>query len=263
MKKDVYSVKKLNETTFLIDEMGRDICYLLLGEEKALLIDCTIGTGDLKAVVEEITSLPVILAATHAHTDHLGGAWQFKEAWVHEDDNIFLFRITNSRLYRNKQLSNRMKKSGISSKDLKGRIWNCKWKSFQSEKVFDLGGRKVTAILTPGHSPGSCVFIDDKEKMMFTGDNTCPFLLMKMAKATTLEKWLEGAEKTLALSEEYAPWCAHGDGTQSKEQIAHTIELVKEIMKMHPQNEKKSKKAVHPKNSKGNCVVYDTAKIYE
>ena len=62
--KNVYTTEKIGERTYRIDECGRDNCYLLLGEKSALLIDSSIGTGNLKAVVRSITSLPVTVAAT-------------------------------------------------------------------------------------------------------------------------------------------------------------------------------------------------------
>lgn len=262
MAENVYTVKRLNNTTYQIDEMGRDFCYLLLGTEKALLIDCSIGTGDLLSVVRGITDLPIIVAATHAHADHTGDAWQFGEVFVHESECILPFRLSNSQLYRNKVLSNRMRKAGIGKKDIKGYIWNSKWIPFKDGKEIDLGERTVRAVLTPGHSIGSCVWVDEKEKMMFTGDNTCPYLLMKILMSTTLEEWLEGAEKTLELSKTYEPWCGHGEGKQTPEQIEHTISLVREIMKKHPKNEKKSRTAYYPERSNV-CVVYDPKKIWK
>ena len=36
--------------------------------------------------------------------------------------------------------------------------------------MFDLGGRKVTVYCTPGHSLGEVVFIDDKSRILFSGD---------------------------------------------------------------------------------------------
>lgn len=261
MSNGVYTVNKINETTYQIDEMGRDFCYLLLGTKKAMLIDCSIGTGDLLSVVRSITNLPLIVAVTHAHADHAGGAWQFKEIWVHESECIANFRLSNCQLYRYKILSNRMKKAGIGWKDIKGFIWNSKWLAFKDGKEFDLGDRIVRAVLTPGHSIGSCVWIDEKEKMMFTGDNTCPFLLMKLLMSTTLETWLVGAEKTLELSKTYEPWSAHGEGKQTSEQIAHTISLVKEIIKKYPGNSKKSSKEYYPEKSH-NCIVYNPKYIH-
>ena len=244
MTDNIYSVEKIAEGTYKIDEMGRDISYLLLGTEKALLIDTSIGTGNIKKAVEKITDLPVTVAITHGHADHTGGAvGKFKEIYVHEDDCRFIFKITNSRIYKSTLISNRMKKEDVSIKNFRGFIWQTKWIPFEDGKVFDLGGRRVTAVLTPGHSPGCCVFLDDKEKLMFTGDNTLPYLLMSISPSTSLEKWLVGAKKTFALCDEYTPWSSHGDGRQTKEQIGKTISLVKEIIQKYQKNGKKRKQS--------------------
>lgn len=243
MADNVYTVNKINDTTYQIDEMGRDFCYLLLGEEKALLIDCSIGTDDLKKVVKEITSLPLTVAATHGHTDHTGGAWQFKKIYIPKPDCKPALKIYATRNYREKLLSNRMRKNGISKKDIKGHLYDCKWIAFEDGKGFDLGNRTVKAVFTPGHSVGSCIFLDEKEKMMFTGDNTLSYLLITVKPCTTLETWLCGAEKTLALSKEYEPWSAHGEGKQTSEQISHTISLVRQIMEKYPQNTKEKKQS--------------------
>lgn len=265
MDTSIYTVKQINDTTFQIDECGRDYCYLLLGKEKAMLIDCSIGTGNIKKLVESITDLPVIVAVTHAHGDHSGAGYQFGEIWVHESECNKGFRTINTQKWRKQLISHRMQKAGITQKDIKGRIWDCKWHPFSDGKVFDLGERTVIAHHTPGHSPGSVVFTDETQKLMFTGDNTCPFLLMKVMCATSLEKWLIGAEKTLALSKEYEPWCSHGENAkQTPEQIERTIGYVKEIIKKHNyQNDPNNKKAFYPEKSFDDCVVYDTRKIVE
>lgn len=261
MENNIYQVTKIAEGTYKIDECSRDICYLLLGTKKALLIDCSIGTGDLKGVVRSLTDLPVVVAATHAHADHTGGAWQFGEVWVHKSECRFIFKITNCRLMRASILSNKMKRNGITASKIKGSIFQRRFLPFEDGKTFELGERTVTAHHTPGHSPGSVVFTDSREKLMFTGDNTCPFLLMKVLFATSLEKWLVGAQKTAELAKEYHPWCAHGDGKQSQEQIENTIALAKQIIKERKRNTFFHKKVFYPKFDPKGCIAYDTAKI--
>ena len=54
--------------------------YLILGQEKALLIDSGMGIGSLRKEVEKITDLPVILINTHGHPDHAGGNAEFAPA---------------------------------------------------------------------------------------------------------------------------------------------------------------------------------------
>lgn len=260
MTGNIYTTEKIGERTYRIDEGGRDNCYLLLGNEKALLIDSSIGTGDLVSVVRSITNLPIIVAATHTHGDHTGGACLFKEVYVHKSECSLKFRMLNLRNVRADLISNRMKKSGVKRSDIKGSVLKTRWIPFEEGKTFDLGGRTVKTVHTPGHSPGSTVFLDEGEKKMFTGDNVCPALLMKVIFALSIEKWLPGAERTLALCNEYEPWGGHADGRESKAQIEKLIEYAREILEKYPEN-KKSKKAVYPSFSSDGCIIFDEARV--
>jgi glyoxylase-like metal-dependent hydrolase (beta-lactamase superfamily II) len=50
---------------------------LIIGPEKALLIDTGCGIGNLRKAVAEVTDKPVIVINTHTHLDHLGSNRQF------------------------------------------------------------------------------------------------------------------------------------------------------------------------------------------
>ena len=65
-----YVAEKIAENTYKIDESGVANCYLLIGDEKALLIDTGCGAGNLKEAVEKITNKPLYVAVTHRHPDH-------------------------------------------------------------------------------------------------------------------------------------------------------------------------------------------------
>lgn len=84
-----YHIEKLNEQTWLIEEYSNTASaymYLLTGREKALLIDTGFGTIPLKSICEELTVLPVIVALTHGHVDHIGGTGAFEEVWLAKED---------------------------------------------------------------------------------------------------------------------------------------------------------------------------------
>ncbi len=55
------------------------ISFLILGNSCALLFDTGMGIGDIKKVVESITSLPIFVVNSHNHYDHVGGNWQFDQ----------------------------------------------------------------------------------------------------------------------------------------------------------------------------------------
>ena len=67
--------------------------YLLLGRERALLIDTGLGVGNLRREVESLTDLPVSVALTHVHWDHIGGCAQFSPPAVHGEEADWLRRF--------------------------------------------------------------------------------------------------------------------------------------------------------------------------
>lgn len=74
-----YPIRKIADDTYMISDFGIANCYLLIGEERALLIDCGLGIGDIKGAVEKITDKPITVVATHGHVDHAGGDGQFEK----------------------------------------------------------------------------------------------------------------------------------------------------------------------------------------
>ena len=72
--------------TYEIDEFDCDSVFLLVGTERALLLDTGIGLGDLRGLVEEITDKPYDVVITHGHMDHVGGAAWFDKVYLNEKD---------------------------------------------------------------------------------------------------------------------------------------------------------------------------------
>lgn len=263
MADNVYTVEKLNELTYRIDEFGRDNCYLLLGSEKALLIDTTLGAGDLYSLVKSITDLPLAVALTHAHGDHGGGAYQFGTVYVPKEECTLNYRFQNTRTNRVSLLSNRMKENGINEDCIKGNSFNTTWLPFDESLTFDLGGRLIRVIKTPGHTVSDMVFVDDTMKMIFTGDAACPVLPMNTYRCLSLEEWLPGGEAILELLKTHEGWCGHSDGRLSFESHRKNVEYVKEIIEKYPQNTQKSERAYYPEFSKYGCVIFNTKKIHK
>ena len=62
-----FTVERLDEDTWVVSEYRHwehTHCYLLLGRERALLIDTGLGVAPLAPVVRELTGLPVTAALT-------------------------------------------------------------------------------------------------------------------------------------------------------------------------------------------------------
>ena len=86
---DCYIVKELSPGLWNIGDRPNDFphpypvvdAYLVTGRDKALLIDAGASQGDLKKVVEGITSLPVEVLILHGHGDHTGNCMQFDKVY--------------------------------------------------------------------------------------------------------------------------------------------------------------------------------------
>ena len=119
--------------------------YIVEGSEKALLIDAGTQIERLDSIVATITDKPVTLVATHVHPDHTGSAVKdFSEIWINMAD------MPN--------VKNMMP-------DFKGDI--C---FLRDGQIFDLGGRDIEVMFTPGHTPGSVTFFDKAAGYGFSGD---------------------------------------------------------------------------------------------
>lgn len=119
--------------------------YVVEGEDSALLIDAGTRIPNLDKIVAGITSKPVTLVATHVHPDHTGSSISlFDEIWINAADMVNVKRIM---------------------KDYEGEI-----RYLADGQVFDLGGRQIEVIFTPGHTPGSTTFFDKEAGYGFSGD---------------------------------------------------------------------------------------------
>ncbi|MBQ5970524.1 MAG: MBL fold metallo-hydrolase [Clostridia bacterium] len=262
MSAAVYSVERLDAQTFRIDECGRDNCYLLLGDDRALLIDCSIGTGDLAALVRTLTDLPLTVAATHGHGDHLGAGYQFEAVYVPKEDCTHNFRLQNTRLIRRTLLSNTMKKAGITKRDVRGDNFRAQWLPMEAPMTFDLGGRTVRTMRTPGHTAGSTVFLDEGRGLMFTGDHVCPVLPMHTYRALPLEVWLASAKETLLPAQQGVQmWCGHGNGRVTAAQLSHHIQNAEALLREYPTNAPRKHLIFYPAFSPDGCIHCDTANL--
>jgi len=118
--------------------------YIVEGSERALLIDAGTDIRNLDKIVASITDKPVTLVATHVHSDHTGSAvFLFPELYFNAADTINL---------------------------PKGMPITENMKFLTDGQVFDLGGRSIEVMFTPGHTPGSVTFFDKEKHYGFSGD---------------------------------------------------------------------------------------------
>lgn len=203
--------------------------YLVLGAEQALLIDSGFGLDSLKKVVDGLTCLPVILVNTHGHPDHGGGNAEFGRPLLHPDDN---------ELYRRKcSLESRLEEAlhwGLEDAAERLQPTPPEPLPLADGHVFDLGGRRLRVIHTPGHSRGSVCILDERTCTLFSGDN-----VQGMATALTEEcaanmsTYLASMEKLAGLPVK-AVCTGHMPAVLSPDYIEKKIQCARRILAGEP-----------------------------
>jgi glyoxylase-like metal-dependent hydrolase (beta-lactamase superfamily II) len=167
LKEGIYSIY-----TESADGMGDPWAHLIIGPERAMLIDTSFGIGNLKGLVDKLTGkMPLIVANTHHHIDHSYGNCQFDRVYCHEYSVPYLEQQRNPHAWDHLYDKNGKgiwlefdKKEIIPFKEYE--IISC-----PNNYIFDLGGgHEVELIFMPGHAPGGCCYLDKKNRILFSGD---------------------------------------------------------------------------------------------
>ena len=78
MKTQAFPYKEIALNTYEIGEFDCASIFLLVGDERAMVIDTGVGIGDLKGFIRKLTDKPLMVCYTHNHVDHVGGAGAFR-----------------------------------------------------------------------------------------------------------------------------------------------------------------------------------------
>jgi glyoxylase-like metal-dependent hydrolase (beta-lactamase superfamily II) len=158
--------------------------WLVRGRERDLVVDCGLGVASLRSTLDPLVSLvsgrDPVAVVTHAHLDHMGSAHEFGECWAHPDEVVedpppgSLFGpALGGELGLDEALPPllisalphpgydparyRLRPATVSRPLLDG-------------DVVDPGGRPLTVLHLPGHSPGSIALFDPADGTLFSGD---------------------------------------------------------------------------------------------
>ena len=183
--------KQISESVWRYHDICGCTSYLVVGKEKAVMVDCSMMPCAIMPMIRKITQLPVELLLTHAHPDHYGAAREFERIWMHEKDIAALDEI--------EPVFASMGVKPLPREPL------C---AFADGHVFDLGGCSLRAAELTGHTPGSTVFVYDAEKMIFSGDavGSGDIVLMAVPLAYSLSAYRQSLAAFLDRSEPWADY---------------------------------------------------------
>ena len=206
-------VNRIDEYTWSIEELnGMVYAFLLVGRERAALLDTGFAACDYYKYARSLTALPIDVINTHGHLDHIGQDAAFDRVYIHEADlpvyaehSDGAVRLEYLRgLLMEAKLPKRLAYSGLTARLLhkfcyipvkEGLI------PIADGAEFDLGGRTLRVIHTPGHTPGSICILDVEKRRLFSGDTICDEgVLLHFDHSESVTTFRESAQKLKDLS---------------------------------------------------------------
>ena len=182
--------------------------YLVVGEERAVLIDTAYGFIDPHEIIREITPLPFDVVVSHGHFDHVGGVFWFSEenVYIHEAD-MSVYKVHGSPEYRKKAVDTLRKlqrllffmRWKLVPKKLDVEIYcNRKFHDFcfiKEGDCFALGGCNVKIVEFPGHTPGSIGIWIPEKQLIIVSDAANPVVWLFLPESMKLSVYCESLKK--------------------------------------------------------------------
>ena len=179
-------ILEVAKDTYLFNLMGMQSPALIVGAERAMLIDTGLGNVDMTEQVRRVTDKPIMLVLSHAHSDHMGGIGQFEDIYLHPADiprakafaashlvdeaepplpqQVF---VSNSKAQFDANPDNLFVIPGTVVPDA---YTVHHFHPLGPDQVIDLGGRQVQILEERGHTAGEIAVLDFQSRILFAGD---------------------------------------------------------------------------------------------
>jgi glyoxylase-like metal-dependent hydrolase (beta-lactamase superfamily II) len=199
-----FEVYRIRPGVFAIYEphQGEEvISYLIVGTRRALLFDTGMGISNIRKTAAELTSLPPSVLNSHTHNDHVGDNWRFTD--VYAMDTAFTRANANGSTadaqaeLAQDQICGALP-LGFDPKSYSTKPFHITHWVHDGDKI-DLGGRIITVMATPGHTPDSIALFDAGNGLLFTGDTYYPGPIFLYRPETDLDAYLASVKKLAAI----------------------------------------------------------------
>ncbi len=211
-----HEVTEFAPKTWCLSEFKLVNAFLVEGTEKAALIDTGCGIGNLAQIVKELTQKPLMILMTHGHFDHDGGVKQFPDVpvYLHNADGQLMHQtVAMMQKMMGTADLNKMRSLYITTR---GPV-RCpeldqtellklvptepcdpiyEYLPMEDGMEFDLGGRVLKVIHTPGHTPGEVSILDETSRTLFSGD-TANVGIILMRQPNNGTKLIEECNRTM------------------------------------------------------------------
>ena len=197
-----HEARQVSRGVWSIAEPSHVNMWLVVGSDRAVLLDTGLGIARVRPVVEQLTALPVSVVNTHYHFDHVGGNHEFEDTAIHHAGAALLVEpVPREVLDQYLRYTEELIAAAPRLQDVDHRYFHlldadsrprllpagfdpATWsiapqpptRTLSDGDVIDLGGRTLRVLHTPGHSGDSICLVDDLSGILFGGDtiNTGP-----------------------------------------------------------------------------------------
>jgi len=206
VKSSWFEVYRIRPGVFAIYEphqFEEVISYLIVGENRAVLLDTGIGVATIRKVTQRLTSRPVTVINTHTHFDHTGGNADFTD--IANEDTPFTRHnaLGQTNVYSRDTLAPERicgeLPPGVKPESYAVRPWHITHWLKDGEQL-DLGGRTLEVLFTPGHTPDSLMLLDRANGLLFTGDTFYPGPIYLFVSETDFGAYARSVAKVAALA---------------------------------------------------------------
>ena len=187
MEKELF-IKEMGPGIYLMDEAHEATGYLVIGKERACVIDTMNGCSDLYRAVREITDKPVTVVNTHGHPDHIFGNVYFDGAFLHPADLPLALSFADAPEFLRICEAQHLRMPPF--------------REIREGDVLDLGGRHLAVYELPGHTPGGILLLLREDRILFTGDSVNHHLWMQLDGCAPLDVYVRSLDRVMFLERE-------------------------------------------------------------
>ncbi len=197
-----YRSQKIAHNIYMIEES--DVCiYVLIGTEKAAVIDTGYGSFNLYEAVRKLTDKPLITICTHGHPDHFLGAGYFDKVYLNDRD-IPVAEVYGAR-YKQEVKHNMQKRFKMSDTQIEQ--WLCsnppKTTLIYPGMEFDLGEFTLETVDLCGHTQGSIGLICKQARILFSGDGVIERAWLHLPESASIQRYYETIQKLNCREQEF------------------------------------------------------------
>lgn len=225
-----FKTERLSDHLIRITDIMGVCCYLVIGKEKACLLDTCAGYGDLRECVQEFTDKPVFVILTHGHYDHNGGAAQFPIIYMNRKE-LPVYQKHTQPCWREalKEQSEAVRVFPESEIVPYASPEHFRW--IEDGQTFPLGGITIRMIEVPGHTPGMMCPLLEEERTIIFGDACGVGVLLFDEFSSTVSEYRQSLMRLKEFESKYDTiYRNHGSFQSSKELLDNVLECCNRIL---------------------------------